>query len=177
MEYNKKEQLLDIISGFKFVKPNTNESWFNKGVSEVYERTEKFFDSELIPEVSQYVADWYEENKEVLDYSIWNVIYSNAKGNELDEKLNNWIENTEDAIITLVKMHLFGYKVNKEKRYKVRLKNKSGNKDYLVKTSDNSLRFYNNIYTENMAHTRKELEEAGFDWVFDCEGIEIEEVD
>lgn len=177
MEYNKKEQLLDIISGFKFVKPNTNESWFNKGVSEVYKRTEKFFDSELIPEVSQYVADWYEENKVVLDYSIWNVIYSNAKGNELDEKLNNWIENTEDAIITLVKMHLFGYKVNKEKRYKVRLKNKSGNEDYLVKTSDNNLRFYNNIYTENRAHTRKELEEAGFDWVFDCEGIEIEEAD
>ena len=25
-------------------------------------------------------------------------------------------------------------------------------------------------------HTRKELEEAGFGWVFDCEGIEIEEV-
>lgn len=26
------------------------------------------------------------------------------------------------------------------------------------------------------AHTRKELEEAGFGWVFSCEGIEIEEV-
>lgn len=25
-------------------------------------------------------------------------------------------------------------------------------------------------------HTRKELEEANFGWVFDCEGIEIEEV-
>ena len=25
-------------------------------------------------------------------------------------------------------------------------------------------------------HTRKELEEAGFGWVFDCEGIEVEEV-
>ena len=26
-------------------------------------------------------------------------------------------------------------------------------------------------------HTRKELEEAGFGWVFNCPGIEIEEVD
>ena len=25
-------------------------------------------------------------------------------------------------------------------------------------------------------HTRKELEDANFGWVFDCEGIEIEEV-
>ena len=26
-------------------------------------------------------------------------------------------------------------------------------------------------------HTRKQLKEAGFGWVFDCEGIEIEEVE
>ena len=25
-------------------------------------------------------------------------------------------------------------------------------------------------------HTRKQLEEAGFGWVFDCEGMEVEEV-
>ena len=25
-------------------------------------------------------------------------------------------------------------------------------------------------------HTRKELEETGFGWVFDCPGIEVEEV-
>ena len=26
-------------------------------------------------------------------------------------------------------------------------------------------------------HTRKDLKEAGFGWIFDCEGIEIEEVE
>ena len=26
-------------------------------------------------------------------------------------------------------------------------------------------------------HTKKQLEEAGFDWVFDCEGIEVKEVE
>ena len=26
-------------------------------------------------------------------------------------------------------------------------------------------------------HTKKELEEAGFGWVFDCEGVEVEEVE
>ena len=34
--------------------------------------------------------------------------------------------------------------------------------------------YYNDI---EVSHTRKELEEAGFDWVFDCEGIEVEEVE
>ena len=34
-------------------------------------------------------------------------------------------------------------------------------------------RHYNDI---EVSHTRKELEQANFGWVFDCEGIEIEEV-
>ena len=32
------------------------------------------------------------------------------------------------------------------------------------------------VDTIRTSHTRKELEEAWFGWVFDCEGIEIEEV-
>jgi hypothetical protein len=27
-----------------------------------------------------------------------------------------------------------------------------------------------------VAHTRKELEANGFDWVFDCPGVEVKEV-
>lgn len=30
---------------------------------------------------------------------------------------------------------------------------------------------------EGRTHTRKELEEAGFGWVFDCEGVEVKEVE
>lgn len=33
------------------------------------------------------------------------------------------------------------------------------------------------VYCKGTVHTRKELESNGFGWVFDCEGIEIEEVD
>nr|DAV41609.1 MAG TPA: hypothetical protein [Caudoviricetes sp.] len=28
-----------------------------------------------------------------------------------------------------------------------------------------------------VAHTRKELEDADFGWVFDCEGVEVKEVE
>ena len=28
-----------------------------------------------------------------------------------------------------------------------------------------------------VAHTRKELESNGFGWVFDCEGVEVKEVE
>lgn len=37
--------------------------------------------------------------------------------------------------------------------------------------------FNQNITAGNYKATRKELEEADFGWVFDCEGIEIEEVE
>lgn len=71
---------------------------------------------------------------------------------------------------------LYGYEIEKEPRYMVRLKNKAGDDDFLVKTSANGLRFYNNIYTQSRKHTRKELERSGFGWVFNCPGIEVKEV-
>ncbi|OFL61609.1 hypothetical protein HMPREF2759_07060 [Streptococcus sp. HMSC061D01] len=66
------------------------------------------------------------------------------------------------------------FSVEQEKRYKVKLKNTD---DYLVKTNNDDYRFYSNIYTQNRKHTRKELEDAGFGWVFDCEGVEVQEVE
>ena len=41
----------------------------------------------------------------------------------------------------------------------------------------NSFFWASNWEDYKMHHTRKELEESGFGWVFDCEGVEIEEVE
>ena len=72
----------------------------------------------------------------------------------------------------LIKAILDGYEVNKEKRYLVKLKAVD---QYLVSIKDeNFLGFVQSRLRSKF--TRKELEEAGFGWVFDCEGIEIEEV-
>ena len=75
---------------------------------------------------------------------------------------------------------LDGYEVEKEKRYMVRVKGISGYGRYLNKSLLSEEYFFasqrevNGYRTE---YTRKELEEAGFGWVFDCPGIEIEEVE
>lgn len=79
MEYNKKEELFDKINGLLISNPTLKETWINMGVTEAYKRTHKFFNNELVPEVPQFVADWYENSKMVLDYAIWDVIHSNAK--------------------------------------------------------------------------------------------------
>lgn len=167
MEYNKKEQLLDIISGFKFVKPNTYESWFNKGVYEVYERTNTFFNNELVPEVPQFVADWYERNKDNLDYNLWNYIMDWDYTKEDDFK--KWLNSSREAFQTIINMHQFGYKVEEEKKYLVKFKNIVKDSSCLkydcivgkwyfgMESASTAIRLY---------HTKEELEAGGFNEVF-----------
>lgn len=83
----------------------------------------------------------------------------------------------------LIKAILDGYEVEEEKRYFVKAKSIGDHNNYL-KYNTNQKHWYfgsrfiyvNDVDTK-IHHTRKELEEANFGWVFDCEGIEIEEVE
>ncbi len=125
------------------------------------------------PAVPQFVADWYEKHKNDFEFAVFNYLYLFDRQDESDFK--RWFRDSRtEPFQILVNMHQFGYTVEKEKRYTVRLKNTD---DYLVKTNNDDYRFYNNIYTNRRKHTRKEIEKSGFGWVFDCPGIEIEEVE
>ena len=130
--------------------------------------------------VPQFVADWYEENKDDFETSLFQCIYELFKKRN-DEELNEFekwvIDGNTKPFQTLVNMHQFGYEVEEEKRYRVKIK---GNiKENMLVYGELFERYYftksfslnNAIYS----HTRKELEEAGFGWVFDCPGIQIEE--
>ena len=80
----------------------------------------------------------------------------------------------------LMKAILDGYEVEKEKRYLVRIIGITNYNSYLNyhKGEDKwTIESRVEIDTIRTEHTRKQLEEAGFGWVFDCEGIEIEEVE
>lgn len=72
---------------------------------------------------------------------------------------------------------LDGYEVEEEKRYRVKIKGLTTAYSYLMKDTVGNLWIGNDSTSDGMYHTRKELEEAGFGWVFDCPGIEIEEVE
>lgn len=144
---------------------------------------EDLYDSLLEkPVVPQCVADWYEENKDDFEVNLFNCIceavenYAGSSSNEFE----NWLMSKElEVITTLVNMHQFGYEVEKEPRYTVRFKGLYSEDVYL---SANSFRNFWDIadikadYT-NVTHTRKELEANGFGWVFDCEGVEVKEVE
>lgn len=74
---------------------------------------------------------------------------------------------------------LDGYEVKEEKRYLVKMKGMSEENTYLTFRFGHTWMLSNFEECEEfrLHHTRKELEEAGFGWVFDCPGIEIEEVE
>jgi hypothetical protein len=132
------------------------------------------------PHVDQFIADWYETYKDNLEYSLWEWM-RHEPNREKNKEFYLWLNNaSNNPVETLVKMKLFGYKVKKVKRYLVKIKGVNKGFTFLKfdKTMD-SWYFGNDTeyrYKKN-AHTRKELEEAGFEWVFNCPGIEIEEVE
>ncbi|CEW29337.1 phage protein [Streptococcus pneumoniae] len=131
--------------------------------------------------VPQFVADWYEENKDSFEFNVcdWIAFRDEAKKSE-NREFNNWINNSrENPIQTLVNMNQFGYEVEKEKRYFVKIK---GNiKENMLVYGEFLKRYF---FTKGFSlddviysHTRKQLEDANFGWVFDCEGIDIEEME
>lgn len=141
---------------------------------------DSFFPKPVVP---QYVADWYEGNKLNLDLNLSGLVFDLATNSPIyyNEEFKAWVEdNKKTFITTLVNMHQFGYVVEKEKRYTVRFKGICGYSEYLNKSLDNKRWFIaskSEIGDYRTKHNRKELEEANFGWVFDCEGIEIEEVE
>lgn len=74
----------------------------------------------------------------------------------------------------------YGYEVEKEKRYLVKMKNIDTNSAYLKHQLQNNHWYWGSL-TECGAfspyHTKKELEADDFGWVFDCEVVEVEEVE
>lgn len=169
MKYNLKEQLFDKIRGLEFVNPDEYGAKYNRSVREAKARVDSFFNKELEPEVPQYVADWYEENKGNLDYNLWNYIMDWEDTEE--DSFKRWVNNSKDAFQTIINMHQFGYKIKEEKKYLVKLIQGG---QYLH--TDHSGETYFTAFSQSN-YTKNKLEELNLEWVFDCPGIKLEEVE
>ena len=124
--------------------------------------------------VKQFVADWIEHCRG-LGYSLYQsmeLVHENAE-------IKKWFIFVDNQDL-FARAWLDGYEVEEEKRYLVKMKgidtnfnflNRYRNENYWIFSSKDK----NTLYQTH--HTRKELEEAGFGWVFSCEGIEVEEVE
>lgn len=136
---------------------------------------DSFFEKPVVP---KFVADWYEEHKDDCDYELWDY-FSNWDDQEGDD-FKNWVKKETEPIITIVNMNQFGYEVEEEPRYTVEFKGIDDNYKFLnYGTSFKDWTFDDGEGAKGVrvAHTRKELESNGFGWVFDCEGVEVKEVE
>lgn len=127
-------------------------------------------------QVPKFVADWYEKHKDDFETKLFravDLIPSGYEEGELSE-FEEWLVDEHTAPFqTLVNMHQFGYEVEREPKYTVKIK--AVNQYLLRNTDEDFLGFVQSRLKSKF--TRKELEEAGFGWVFDCPGMEVEEVE
>ena len=135
------------------------------------------------PVVSQVVADWYEGHKDEFEINLYREVCRSEENYNCGglTDFQEWlISGKTNPLSVLVNMHQFGYEVEKELRYTVRIKGIGGYTTHLNQNLDNQEWFFasnDDIKGYRTKHTRKELEDAGFGWIFSCEGIEVKEVE
>ena len=88
------------------------------------------------PVVPQFVADWYEEHKDDIEYNLYNLC-TDFRKKKLRVDLHVWFgDDNNKPIETLVKMKLFGYEVEKEKLYTVELPNPNTPGYFVLRKND-----------------------------------------
>lgn len=133
----------------------------------------KKFEKVTIP---QFVADWYEEYKDDFEGELFrcvDLITRDFEDGDLSEFEEWFIDGKTKPFQTLVNMHQFGYEVEKEKRYTVKMR--TTNQPLFYNSLEKRLFFsLGKLATQ---FTFKQLEEAGFREVFNSPLFEVEEVE
>ena len=172
-------ELIDLI--------NDLENFRNKGfrdcnVEKIILKLKRIENDKKV-KIPKFVADWIEYCK--------NTFLSLARALAVSEDDFYSYANQKDHLDLLyflgsminqekfARAWLDGYEVEKEKRYLVKIKRVAEYGCYLNKVLSSKEYFFaseNEVGECRTKHTQKELERAGFGWVFDCPGIEIKEV-
>lgn len=137
---------------------------------------DSFFPKPIVP---QCVADWIDVCKENLAIGLYTAMNPDflKQWNKSDE-LICWIKKARNQDI-FARAWVDGYEVEKEPRYTVEIKGIDDEWSFLnhnTHFNDWTLNDGEETDVVRTAHTRKELEDADFGWVFDCPGVEVKEV-
>lgn len=123
------------------------------------------------PVVPQFVADWYEKNKDDLAWSLYSLCVDFYK-RELQDDLHNWFKYDDNKPIeTLVKMKLYGYEVKKEKLYTVEIPNPNSDDHLVLRKNINGKVCVNLLHSEYWRRnestrlTESEIKKD-FDWAW-----------
>lgn len=122
------------------------------------------------PIVPQFVADWYEDNKDEFEYNLYRLCID-FYGRKLHEDLHEWFDNDKNKPIeVLVLMNKYGYEVEKEKLYTVELPNPNGDSNrYGLCKVDGRIIIGSFVFGLNKASNAKLTEaeiKKDFDWAW-----------
>ncbi len=166
----KVQQLIDKY-GEKF-KLISKDYPYDRALSELWYDIKNLDEPEKV-KVPQFAADWYEEQKKLghtLSYSI---------DASMSDRVAEWYWDNSELF---ARAWLDGYEVEKEKKYKVVLLNYNDGHLNLVNArilGENIIFFTKKTQFDprSLKLTKAEIISSGFGWVFDCPGIEVEEVE
>lgn len=132
-------------------------------------------DEQKKPVIPQFVADWIEECKNQRQCLRGSISKSApfAVASWLMHFGERYNYKNQDIF---TRAWLDGYEVEEEKRYQVKF---IQTRQHLAKNVFLPGEYFviqANAISSTDSFTRKELEEADFGWVFDCEGVEVREV-
>lgn len=165
-----KQELIERIEGLKNIfgnKPKYVE------IDAVIELISELDEPKKVT-IPKFVAD-YIEFKKKYDFHVYGAMRT-IEDYE-DKRVPNWFY--EGNIEKFCLAWILGYEVEKEKMYRISMPKARNYKNHaqILCEKDSKIFWCGEWHRFRTKFTRKELEEAGFGWVFDCEGIEIKEVE
>lgn len=135
------------------------------------------------PVIPQFVAGWIEKCKTFKYFAVslsFALQPSAWEANRLSDECIEWLTDAESQDL-FARAWLDGYEVEKEPIYVIKSKNttnKYGTQQRLCHSSEKGNYFWCGEFSKfKHKFTHEELEQAGFGWVFDCEGVEVQEVE
>ena len=157
------------VVGFMVDAIGTRKKQIQVSSGETVSIDESFIQKSITPEkvtIPQFVA-------EIIEYYKGQnaTLYDALREKNFNKQYSEWLLNEQNAYNKVARAWLDGYEVEEEKRYLVKIR---ATKHYFAKDGNRKIYF---SLAYKSCFTKKELEEAGFGWVFDCPGIEIEEVE
>lgn len=169
----KKQELIERIEGLPYSEGLIVDTIkiSRKGLLELVSQLDEP-EKVKIPQMVAEIIEYYKGQNATL--------YDALREKNFNKQYSEWLLNEQNAYDKVARAWLDGYEVEQEKRYTVVMPNVSSSGGVLTRIKhDDSWIWIDTLGTivEGRTHTRKELEEAGFGWVFDCPGIKIEEVE
>lgn len=131
---------------------------------------DSFFPKPVIP---WYIADYLEKVKSEGGLTVVGAVNEAPEG-----RVGDWL--ILEKVNTFAQAWFNGYKVEGEPKYTIKIKGIGEYSKYLnrdTKTQEWLFGSKTELERFRAHHTRKELEDADFGWVFSCPGVEVTEVE